>query len=153
MIIFANTNNLCAISVNFCYSSLSARMSLTFIGFWGVWGPAENCPRGGFATSFSLRVESPQGGGDDTALNSICLQCSTGGEVCSRQGYWGSWASSGTSSSGFNGAQLRIESKQGGGDDTAANNLVLFYQVCSKFLIVSDQTQSAELNTNGTEKH
>ena len=84
------------------------------------------CRNGGFATSFSQRVEKSQGGGDDTALNSICLQCSTGDEVCSRTGFWGSWATSGKSSSGFDGAKLRFEQSIGRGDDTAANELILY---------------------------
>ena len=69
----------------------------------------EICPNGGFAVSFSQQVLEPQGGGDDSVLNSVCLQCSTDGEVCSKKGYWGSWSNSSTSEAGFNGADLSIE--------------------------------------------
>ena len=86
----------------------------------------EKCRNGGIATSFSQRLEGKQGGGDDTALNTICLQCSTGWHICSRRGFWGDWARSSTSSDGFNKANLSFEPKQGGGDDTAANQLILY---------------------------
>ena len=84
------------------------------------------CRNGGIAISFSQRLERKQGNGDDSALNTICLQCSTGGEICSRRGFWGDWARSSTSSDGFNKANLSFEPNQGGGDDSAANQLILY---------------------------
>jgi hypothetical protein len=78
-----------------------------------------------------MRVEGSQGGGDDTALNSVQLLCrnpSTGATewVSSYDGLWGSWngsASCTNSGQYLKGAQMRIEGSQGGGDDTAANNV------------------------------
>ena len=87
----------------------------------------EYCPDGGFATSFATKVEPKRGSGDDTALNGICLQCSTGGEVCSKVERWGDWSTSSVSSGGFNGADFSIEVSRGEkGDDTAGNLLVLY---------------------------
>jgi hypothetical protein len=83
----------------------------------------------GYAVSFGQKVESPIGGGDDTALNGICLRCSNGKVICSTVGPWGNWAWSSRCDKGFNGANFKIERKQGSGgggnDDTAANNLQL----------------------------
>ena len=107
-------------------SDYASSKALRYNGIWRDWRSMSQCRYGGFATSFSQLVESPQGVIDNTALNSICLQCSTGGEVCSKTGYWGSWATSRRSSSGFVGAKLRFEWSQGNGDDTAANELILY---------------------------
>ena len=101
---------------------------LKFDGIWGDWGDMRICPKGGYATSFSQRVEEyiwNFGLFDNTALNSICLQCSAGGQVCSQLGYWGSWKWSPTCQEGFIGADLKFEERQGDGDDTAANDFSL----------------------------
>ena len=98
--------------------------ALTYFGYWGNWGSWEYCD-GGYAVSFSQKVEGKQGGDDDTALNGICLKCNNGREICSSIGGWGSWASSAQCSAGFTGADFKVEGKQGGGDDTAANALEL----------------------------
>ena len=42
---------------------------------WGSWGLTEWCPHGTFANTFDLKIESYQGGDDDTALNAIGLLC------------------------------------------------------------------------------
>lgn len=70
-------------------------------------------------------MESYQGGGDDTALNGICLYCSDGKTICSGSNGWGSWTRSGTCNEGFLGANFKVEDQQGGGDDTSANELLL----------------------------
>ena len=102
--------------------------TLVYWGYWGSWGSWQYCRNGGYAVSFDQKVESPLGDGDDTALNGICLQCSTGGEVCSSYGDWGSWVISSKCYAGFRGADFKVEGKQGDSDDTAANGLEL---VCS----------------------
>ena len=73
-------------------------------------------------------IEGKQGGsGDDTALNTIDLRCkdttsSSTKTIRSKGGYWGSWR--GWTTSGYmKRVKLRTESKQGDGDDTAANGL------------------------------
>ncbi|KAK2827576.1 hypothetical protein Q7C36_018502 [Tachysurus vachellii] len=101
---------------------------------WGTWGTSETCPTGTYATGFSLRVESYQRIGDDTALNGIALHCSkpigsTGivvgfTTIRSAVGSWGSWSSPTWCPRGVLKAfQLRVEGKQRLKDDTAANNI------------------------------
>jgi len=100
-------------------------------GSWGSWQPRAFCRPGTWAVGYRMRVESSQGGGDDTALNSVQLLCkdpNTGAteSVSSYDGIWGNWyntASCAASGQFLNGAHMRIESSQGGGDDTAANNV------------------------------
>ena len=91
------------------------------------------CRNGGYATKFKQKVQDDQGQGpynaDDTALNSICLYCNTGDDVCSDSREWGEWGSySGTCLSGFNAADFKLEEKQYGtfGDNTAGNALRLY---------------------------
>ena len=95
-----------------------------FNGLWGKWGDQELCPSNGYVVSFKQRVEDWQGdNGDDSALNSICLICNTGKEVCSSTSIWGSWSDeTSLCKKGFNGADLNFEEDQGYGDDTAAND-------------------------------
>ena len=72
-------------------------------------------------------MERNQGGGDDSALNGICLICSQGGTVCSTVGPWGSWRTSRTRLSGFNAFKMKYERKQGRrGDDSGANAVRLY---------------------------
>jgi len=104
--------------------------SISYNGNWGDWGHWEWCggfPSRGYAVSFQAQVESKQGRGDDTAMNSICLSCSGGDIICSKKGFWGSWyRSRGTCNSGFTGFNLRYEASCGPRcDDTAANDLEL----------------------------
>ena len=96
-------------------------------GIWGDWGRKEVCRGNGIAIGFSLKVEPKQGGGDDTALNGICLHCSGGEKICSKQGPWGDEhrIDGRPCQTGFTDFQLQFERKQGRGDDTAANNLIL----------------------------
>jgi len=104
-----------------------ASSTLAYYGNWGDWGAWEYCPNGGFATGFKEKVEANQGGGDDSALNGICLICSQGGVICSTVGPWGSWAETGrTCSTGFNAYNVKSEANQGGGDDTSANGVMLY---------------------------
>jgi hypothetical protein len=76
-----------------------------------------------------LKIEGKQGSGDDTALNTIDLRCkdttsSLTKTIQSREGYWGSWWGWTTCDSGYmKGVAMQSESKQGDGDDTAANGL------------------------------
>ncbi|HWO21070.1 MAG TPA: M57 family metalloprotease [Kofleriaceae bacterium] len=91
-------------------------------GSWGDWRNRAYCSEGSWAVGYRMRVESNQSGGDDTALNSVQLLCknpSTGATewVSSYDGLWGSWngsASCASSGQYLKGAQMRIESNQGG---------------------------------------
>ncbi|XP_050948891.1 vitelline membrane outer layer protein 1-like isoform X1 [Labeo rohita] len=100
-------------------------------GGWGTWGNREMCPFGTYAAGFSLKVEGHVGDGDDTALNGIRLHCigllrsyHNYASVQSVVGSWGQWTSIKWCPSGYlTDFQLRVETSQGNGDDTAANNI------------------------------
>ena len=51
-------------------------------GIWGSWFPSNGkwdyCNASSFVTGFQLRMQSPQGYPDDSALNSIELTCGDG---------------------------------------------------------------------------
>lgn len=99
-----------------------------FGGHWGGWGAWERCPEGQMAFQFAKKVEAPQGDGDDTALNGIRLDCSLPMDrsnvagIKSSEGPWGGWDPERGCPDGelITGAALRIEGKQGSGDDTGA---------------------------------
>ncbi len=75
---------------------------------------------------FELQVQPFQDLGDDTALNSICLTCSNGKEICSKKGFWGDWGESEECHKGLYGINYQLEEKQGDRDDTAGNELEFF---------------------------
>lgn len=104
-------------------------------GPWGEWKQRIYCSPGMWAVGYQLRTEKPQGGGDDSALNSVKLRCaSPNGQrsewISSYDGLWGTWRSaaecknpSGRSNNFLKGARVRMEKPQGRGDDTAANDV------------------------------
>jgi hypothetical protein len=98
-------------------------------GYWGTWGEGANCPQGSFLTHFSLKVEQPQGSGDDTAANSVRFSCSNGQLIEARGQKWGSYGqwSGGFANSAICGVRAKFEEKQGSGDDTALNDLEFFW--------------------------
>jgi len=113
-------------------------------GWYGEWY-TQWCAAGTYATHYKQRVESSQGGGDDTALNAITLYCkkpsgSGGNSIEPHPGLYGtysSYASCGSNSNGtprlMIGGSIKVERKQGGDhwykpfasstDDTAANDV------------------------------
>ncbi|XP_077326865.1 vitelline membrane outer layer protein 1-like [Lithobates pipiens] len=100
-------------------------------GGWGSWEWMDVCPSNTVATGFDLKVEPFQGGGDDTALNSIKLLCTKPGdrtvqlEITSKEAGWGSWTGIRWCPSGFLiRFALQVEWPQGKGDDTAVNNIM-----------------------------
>jgi len=117
---------------------------------WLDWGPfplggnygwadcVHWCPAGSYAYSIQLLSEASQGGGDDTALNGIALDCFHKfpdingnavytGTITSAVGPWGSWGTRGLCPSLSNplvaGTVTNLEGSQGSGDDTALNKL------------------------------
>ena len=78
---------------------------------------------------FDMKIESKQGSGDDTAANKVDLYCKNGGSISAETATsWGKWTPKLMCPSGMavNGLSTRVESKQGGGDDTALNGLKLY---------------------------
>ena len=103
-------------------------------GHWGTWGNPSYCPPEQYVYGMRLRSEHKQGSGDDTALNDITLLCSfkQGPDysyIHNKGGPYGTWLGTVASSSFSDpvvGYSLQIEPKQGGDDDSAANNLALY---------------------------
>ncbi|XP_076137731.1 vitelline membrane outer layer protein 1-like [Alosa pseudoharengus] len=98
-------------------------------GDWGGWQEVKMCPTDFYANGFSLRVERSVGKHDDTALNGIRLFCKhitypIEDIMVESPGHWGDWTSKQACGSGYlDSFQLRVEARQGKGDDTAANNM------------------------------
>uniref|UniRef100_A0A3P9N8S5 Vitelline membrane outer layer 1 homolog n=2 Tax=Poecilia reticulata TaxID=8081 RepID=A0A3P9N8S5_POERE len=98
---------------------------------FGDWTWPEMCPDNFFAVGFSVRVETDQYGGDDTALNGIRLICSQDESrsflyyVESHTGHTGEWSHPQYCPGGvLTSFQIRVEPRQGLlGDDTAVNNI------------------------------
>ncbi|XP_041843110.1 vitelline membrane outer layer protein 1 homolog [Melanotaenia boesemani] len=98
---------------------------------FGGWTWPEMCPENFFAVGFSVRVETNQYGGDDTALNGIRLICAKNGDrsflfyIESHTGYFGEWSHPQYCPSGvLTSFQIRVEPHQGMfGDDTGVNNI------------------------------
>ncbi|XP_075433796.1 vitelline membrane outer layer protein 1-like [Ascaphus truei] len=112
------------------YGQTPAVLYVSNGGQWGDWGPLQTCPDGSHAKAFSLKVEGGQGDGDDTALNGIRLHCVSRNNIDensiqSTEGPWGSWTSPVRCPNGnLIAFSLRVETPQGDGDDTAANNIM-----------------------------
>eukprot|EP01023_Acetabularia_acetabulum_P065572 TRINITY_DN8702_c0_g2_i1.p2 TRINITY_DN8702_c0_g2~~TRINITY_DN8702_c0_g2_i1.p2 ORF type:complete len:405 (+),score=60.59 TRINITY_DN8702_c0_g2_i1:530-1744(+) len=102
-------------------------------GIWGDWGSWKMCPDGYYATGFAIQVEGKQGGGDDTAMNRFKMGCRSlynqvshvYTQTSGSAGNWGSWGNYVSVSGGnfLDGAGIKFEKSQGGGDDTAMNSI------------------------------
>ncbi|KAK7143005.1 hypothetical protein R3I93_014229 [Phoxinus phoxinus] len=105
-----------------------SQLTVTNGMLWGTWRGRHMCPAGTYAAGFSVKVERP--GGDDTALNGISIYCVDRSRIVqstqsSGIGNWGQWTSmvQWCPSGYLTSFQLRVESCQRDGDDTAANNI------------------------------
>lgn len=94
-------------------------------GFWGNWVEGSSCPQGAFITHFQLKVENPQGSGDDTAANSVAFWCSNNQRIEASGGGWGNFGGwqGGFQNAAICGVRAKVEPQQGRGDDTALNDL------------------------------
>lgn len=98
-------------------------------GYWGQWVESAYCPQGAFFTQFRLKVESRQFSADDTSANSIAFRCNNAGYYEVPGGSWGSYGPwrGGYANEAVCGIQVKVESPQGPGDDTALNDVRLFW--------------------------
>ncbi|XP_060553548.1 vitelline membrane outer layer protein 1-like [Ruditapes philippinarum] len=100
-------------------------------GPWGTWTTKEFCAAGSYAIGYNMKIEKPQGAGDDTGLNALVLRCATkeglfAGTVHSGEGPWGDWVAQDPkycdSNQGLHhfmtGFSMYVEQDQGSGDDT-----------------------------------
>ncbi|XP_060622934.2 vitelline membrane outer layer protein 1-like [Anolis sagrei] len=93
----------------------------------GKWTKVKICPKGNLV-SFSLRVESNQKEGDDTAANNIQFTCQDGSVIArhvTKRGHFGHWSHRCRSAS-ICGIQTKVEAPQMKGDDTALNDVKFF---------------------------
>lgn len=97
-------------------------------GFWGGWGNVARCPAGQYVYGYNLKVEKKQGSDDDTGLNEIQLYCFGGPTLSSKFGPCGDWGTAKYCdyTMPVKGFKIKIEPKQGDGDDTAANDVSLY---------------------------
>ncbi|XP_069505913.1 vitelline membrane outer layer protein 1-like [Ambystoma mexicanum] len=111
----------------FCGGGITSAIE-SKIGRWGKWTRLViQCPRTSYLAAFSLKVQPPQGDGDDTAANSIIFRCSYGKQLLGHGGSRGSWGEwSDACKKGICGIQTKVEDFQGTADDTALND-VRFY--------------------------
>ncbi|XP_063045269.1 vitelline membrane outer layer protein 1-like [Engraulis encrasicolus] len=94
---------------------------------WGAWTSAQFCPGSARLTSFQLRVERPQGIGDDTAANNVRFRCSDGTVLEGHGLSWGDWGSwSSECPRGICSMRAKLEWPQCIEDDTALNDVQMF---------------------------
>jgi vitelline membrane outer layer protein 1 len=103
-------------------------------GYWGSWGDQRECEGTDLINGFVMRTEPFQGGdtiftkNDDTATNNIAMSCSGGYFITGDGMNWGNWGDwrfcpAGTLVCGMS---LKIEGRQGNGDDTGLNDVQLY---------------------------
>lgn len=98
-------------------------------GQGGSWSPWVGCPAHQFVYGYSMRVQSPQGSGDDTGLNAVRLSCASAANASAttiepNPGLWGTWYSPARCDARpVVGAMVANQPSQGAGDDTASNDV------------------------------
>ncbi|XP_024124706.2 vitelline membrane outer layer protein 1-like [Oryzias melastigma] len=97
-------------------------------GRWGEWTAVKSCETG-YLASYMLRVQQPQGEGDDTSVNNIKFICTGPGTHLegdgTEWGEWGTWSNK-CPKGVICGLQTRVEAAQGHGDDTSLNDVHFF---------------------------
>jgi hypothetical protein len=120
-------------------------------GQWGSWRDWASCPSGGYIKGGEMKIEGGQGSGDDTAGNSVRVQCTTSTTALEAPGGapWGGWQAVANCPTGqvACGAEVRIEGSQGGGDDTAMNGLKF---VCCDPARRSTSTATLDIAVDGS---
>merc|ERR1712072_469563 len=89
---------------------------------WGSWGDRKDCPGSNNPViGFRIKIEGNQGGGDDTAANTMDLYCQRGGSITgdavTAYGDWSDWLKC-PDGMAVVGLQTRVEGNQGGAHDT-----------------------------------
>lgn len=98
------------------------------IGPWGNWGSISYCELSSKVIGFQIKVEAPQGSGDDTATNAVRFLCSNSQVLISAEGPYGNWMPNTfvcKPSYHMCGIQTQVEPSQGNRDDTALNNIAI----------------------------
>lgn len=97
---------------------------------WGLWTPFKYCVgEDNPVTGFNMKMEGPQGDGDDTAANKVDLYCKKGGYISVKtKTSWGHWTNKKTCPTGsaVMGIKTKVEGSQGSQDDTALNGVRLY---------------------------
>lgn len=100
-------------------------------GYWGNWS-YRWCPPRTHMTHFKLKHELERTPADNTTANAVSFWCSNGMEIRARnEGVWGTWSSwTGydiSTNRAICGLSQRMSSMQGQGDDTALNNIEIYW--------------------------
>ncbi|XP_033001646.1 vitelline membrane outer layer protein 1-like [Lacerta agilis] len=108
------------------YCSSGADVQST-VGPWGEWTEVKECPRNSYLVAFALKVEAPQGPGDDTAANNIQFNCGDGTGLEGKStdfGTYGHWSKRCTTGA-ICAIQTKVEAPDEG-DSTALNDVRFF---------------------------
>ncbi len=109
-----------------CGTPAYARDISSTVGLWGDWSGIQKCANG-FITGARLRIEPPQGKGDDTGAVDAEFFCqegqSLGGDIHLP---WGEWTERRSCPAGMAicGLVTKVQGSQGSGDDTALNDVI-----------------------------